>query len=95
MRIKTDKRRFSIARILDSKYNVCMARSLTIETPDESGQTLDELGRRQNRSAEEVALEILQRALAVVRLRQLRRELQPDAETTDYCSEDDILDAIS
>jgi predicted transcriptional regulator len=72
-----------------------MTRSLTIEIPDDSGQTLEELGQRQNRSAEDVAQEILQRVLSVARFRQLREELQPQAEAAGFCSEDEILDAIS
>lgn len=72
-----------------------MARSLTIEIPDDSGQTLEELGRRQNRAAEDVARDILERALAVARLRQLREELQGRAEAAGFRNEDDVLDAIS
>lgn len=76
-------------------YNGDMARSLTIKLPDDSGQTLEELGRRQRRSAEDVAEDILQRALAVARWRQSREQLQSRAEAAGFRSEDDILDAIS
>ncbi len=72
-----------------------MTKALTIQIPDDSGRTLEELGRRRNRSAEEVAQEILERTLAVVRLRDLRRTLQADAEAGAFQNEDDILDAIS
>jgi predicted transcriptional regulator len=68
-----------------------MARSLTIKLPDDSGQTLEELGRRQCRSAEDVA----ERALAVARWRQNREQLQSRAEAAGFRCEDDILDAIS
>jgi predicted transcriptional regulator len=72
-----------------------MARSLTIQLPDDSGQTLEELGRRQCRSAEDVAEDILERALAVARWRQNREQLQSGAEAAGFRCEDDILDAIS
>jgi predicted transcriptional regulator len=72
-----------------------MARSLTIKLPDDSGETLEEIGRRQHRSVEDVAEDILQRALAVARWRQNREHLQPRAEAAGFRSEDDILDATS
>lgn len=72
-----------------------MRRSLTIRLPDESSETLEEIGRRQGRAPEEVAQDILQRALDVARLRQLRDQLRPQAEAAGFRSEDDILDAIS
>ena len=68
-----------------------MTRLLTIKLPDDSGQTLEELGRRQCRSAED----ILERALVVARWRQNREQLQSRAEAAGLRSEDDILDAIS
>ena len=70
-----------------------MARSLTIKLPDDSGQTPEELGRRQCRSAEDVAEDILERALAVARWRQNREQLQSRAEAAGFRCEDDILDA--
>ena len=76
-------------------YSSDMARSLTIKLPDDSGETLEELGRRQCRSAEDVAEDILERALAVARWRQNREQLQSRAEAAGLQSEDDILDAIS
>ena len=76
-------------------YPSDMTRSLTIKLPDDSGQTLEELGRRQCRSAEDVAEDILERALAVARWRQNREQLQSRAEAAGFRSEDDILDAIS
>ncbi len=76
-------------------YPSGMTRSLTIKLPDDSGQTLEELGRRQCRSAEDVAEDILERALAVARWRQNREQLQSRAEAAGFRSEDDILDAIS
>jgi len=76
-------------------YPSDMARSLTINLPDDSGQTLEELGRRQCRSAEDVAEDILERALAVARWRQNREQLQLRAEAAGFRGEDDILDAIS
>ncbi len=72
-----------------------MTRTLTIELPDDFCQTLEELGRRQCRSAEDVAEDILERALAVARWRQNREQLQSRAEAAGFRSEDDILDAIS
>jgi len=72
-----------------------MARSITIQLPDDSGEALDELSRREQRSAEDVAERILQRYLAVARWRQNRERLQPRAEAAGFRGEDDILDAIS
>jgi putative PIN family toxin of toxin-antitoxin system len=70
-----------------------MTRLLTIKLPDDSGQTLEELGRRQCRSAENVAKDILERALAVARWQQNREHLQSRAEAVGLRSEDDILEA--
>ena len=72
-----------------------MARSLIIKLPDDSSQTLEELGRRQCRSAEDVAEDILERALAVARWRQNREQLQSRAEAAGLRCGDDILAAIS
>jgi len=72
-----------------------MARSLTIQLRDEAGETLEAIGRRQSRSPEEVARDILERALTVAELRQLREQSRPSAEAAGFRSEDDILDAIS
>lgn len=72
-----------------------MARSLTIQLPDDSGDMLEEIGRRQSRSAEDVARDILERTLVVARLRQIRVKLQPQAEAAGFRGEQDILDAIS
>lgn len=72
-----------------------MVPSLIVKLPDDSGQTLEELGRRQCRPAEDVAEDILERALAVARWRQNREQLQSRAEAVGLRSEDDILDAIS
>jgi len=72
-----------------------MARSITIQLPDDSGEALEELSRRQQRSAEDVAEDILQRYLAVARWRQNRERLQPRAEKAGFGSEEDIFRAIS
>ena len=72
-----------------------MVRSLIIKLPDDSGQTLEELGRRQCRSAEDVAEDILERALAVARWRENREQIQAGAEAGGLRCEEDILDAMS
>ena len=77
------------------RYNMDMKRSLTILLGDDSNRTLEEIGQRQSRAAEEVARDIIERVLAVARLRELRKQLQPYAETAGYHSDDDIMDAIS
>jgi len=77
------------------RYNVTMARTITIQLPDESREALEELGRRQHRSAEDVAEDILQRYLAVSRWRKNRDRLQPRAEAAGFHGEDDVIDGIS
>ncbi|MEX2388798.1 MAG: hypothetical protein WD534_13045 [Phycisphaeraceae bacterium] len=72
-----------------------MKRMLAIQLRDDSTDTLEELGRRQHRRPEEVAQDILERAMSLARMRKLRDELRPQAEATGFKSEDDILDAIS
>jgi predicted transcriptional regulator len=70
-------------------------RTLTIQIEDESGATLDTLQQRQRRSAEAIARDILERTLSVARLRDLRDQLEPQAQAAGFRDEQDILDTIS
>lgn len=71
-----------------------MARSITIQLPDESGEALDELSRREQRSAEELAINLVERGLRVRRFRELRKEtlerLGRDAPRDDQAALDEI-----
>ncbi len=72
-----------------------MGFSYTIELPDASGATLEELGRRQHKPAEDVARDLLERALAAARLKQIQERLEPYARAAGCHDENNILRDIA
>lgn len=72
-----------------------MRRSLTIRLSDESAQTLEALAQARGQSPEDVAQDLLKRAMAVARFRQLREQVRPYAESAGFYSDDDVFDAVS
>lgn len=69
-------------------------KSLTLKLPDELQRELEEIGRREQRPADEVAVSLLERSVRANRFRQLRREsleaLGPDAARTNREAFDEI-----
>ena len=72
----------------------CM-KSLTIILSDEVARDLDEVSRREHRSPEDVACDILRRRLILDRFHELCRESESLARAAGFTSEDDVLRAIS
>jgi len=70
-------------------------KSLTIHLPDELGQQLEELCRRERRSPEDTVCEILRRQLVLDRFHELCRASEPLAKAAGFESEEDVLRAIS
>lgn len=70
-------------------------KSLTINLPDDLEQRLQEVSRREHRSPEDTACEILRRRLILDRFHDLCRESGPLAKAAGFASEEDILRAIS
>jgi len=69
--------------------------SMTVQLPDELRAALEEIGRRQDRPAEEIAREIIEKALFLERFDQMRAEMQPFAQAAGFLSEEDIFRAVS
>jgi len=69
-------------------------KNLTLQLPDELESELEEISRREQRPADEVALSLLERSVRANRFRELRREsleaLGPDAAKTDREAFDQI-----
>jgi hypothetical protein len=72
-----------------------MGIAYTIQLPEESREKLEALGRLQHKPAEDVARDLLERALALASLQQIQSRLEPFARRAGYENEQDILDDIS
>lgn len=70
-------------------------KALTIHLPDALEQRLQELSRREHRSPEDTACEILRRRLILDRFHDLCRASEPLAKAAGFESEEDILRSIS
>ena len=68
---------------------------LTIQIPDALRASLAEIGQRKHRPVEEVAREMLEKALWLERLRRLRQELRPYAQSAGFQTDDDVFKAVS
>jgi hypothetical protein len=69
--------------------------NLIIAIPDSLRASLDEIGRQKDRPIEDVALEMLEKALFLERFRQLRQEFRPYAQKAGFQTDEDVFKAIS
>ena len=76
-------------------YNNGVMSNLTIQLPDSLRASLDEIGRRQHRPVEEVARQMIEKALFLDRLRQMRQELRPYAQAAGFNNDEDVFKAVS
>ncbi len=68
---------------------------LTIQLPDSILASLDELSRQRRCTTEQVVRDMLEKALYLERLRQLRQELRPYARAAGFKTDEDVFKAIS
>jgi hypothetical protein len=66
-----------------------------IAIPDDAVRQSADLGRRRNRSAEEIVRDTVRKRPAAGQLRALSAEIRPLAEARGFDSEDDILKSFS
>jgi Arc/MetJ-type ribon-helix-helix transcriptional regulator len=69
--------------------------TLTIRLPEPLKREIEDLARRQRRSAGDVVRESLSRYLAVERFRELRTRTLPFAEAQGFLSDEDVFQALS
>jgi len=67
----------------------------TIQLDDALGEKLNAISRREQRPVDAIVSELVEKALAVQQLRQLRQELRPYAETAGFKSDEDVFRAVS
>ena len=68
---------------------------MTIQLPDPVQARLEQLSRESGRSVEELAQDMLEKAVRLERMRELRRELRPYAEQAGFHTDDDVFRAVS
>ena len=68
---------------------------ITLDIPDSLRTSLDELGRQKHLPVEELAREMLEKALILERFRQLRQELRPYAQAAGFNTDEDVFKAVS
>ncbi len=68
---------------------------MTIQLPDSVRSALEEIGRREKRSVEDVPGRLVEEAVALLRMRQWRQERRPDAERAGFQTEQDLFRAVS
>ena len=69
--------------------------ALTIRLPPDLQTKLDQLCKRQHRSASDVVRESLRRYLIAEQLHELRDELRPYAEAQGILTDEDVFKAVS
>lgn len=72
-----------------------MGKTLNIRIPDELGDELQELCRREHRPVSEVVRDSLRRYLAIERFQALRRKTLPFAEAQGILTDEDVFKVIS
>lgn len=68
---------------------------VTIQLTDDLKAALDEIGRQKHRPVEEVLRALIENALFLQQMRQLRQELRPYAEAAGFRTDDDVFKAVS
>jgi len=68
---------------------------MTLQLPDPVQARLEQLSRDTGRPVEEVAQDMLEKAMFLERLRGVRRELRPYAEQAGFRGDDDVFRAVS
>ena len=68
---------------------------MTIQLPDPLQARLEQISRTTGRPVEEVASEMVEKAMSLERLRELRRELRPYAEQAGFRTDEDVFRAVS
>jgi len=69
--------------------------AFTVQLPDTLRAALDEVSRRQDRTAEEVARDMIEKALFLERFDQMRAQMQPFAQAAGFSAEEAIFRAVS
>ena len=68
---------------------------MTIRLDDDLERALDEVCETTGRNRSDVVRDALRRQLAIMRFRQLRREMVPQAEALGYLTDEDVFRDIS
>jgi len=69
--------------------------TITVRIDDELAPILDEVCKVSGRTRSEVIRSALKRHLALVRFRQLRRDLMPYAAARGFLTDEDVFDSVS
>ena len=69
--------------------------TLTIRIDDRLGRDLGRLAKAQRRTKSEVARELLREHIALARLDEVRRRLQPKAEAIGWLTDEDVFRDVS
>jgi hypothetical protein len=74
---------------------ILLMSQLTLTLPDEVATVLAQIGRDSNRGPEDVAREMVERAVALNRLDELRREVRESLGPNSPKTENDVFEQIS
>jgi predicted transcriptional regulator len=68
--------------------------TLTIRLPDEMKSELDEVSREEHKAVSDIAMEVLQRYLAVRKFRSIRNKVLPFTDTQGLLTDKDVFKAL-